>query len=58
MSRAKTKVTPHPFQADPETPGDPISGEQVCRCGLVGLQFTGLYTWLSTGLGNFPRELR
>jgi hypothetical protein len=36
VSKAKTQVTPHPFQADPETPADPISGNQVCRCGLVG----------------------
>jgi hypothetical protein len=36
VSKPKTTVTPHPFQADPKTPGDPISGDQVCRCGLVG----------------------
>ena len=38
MNRAK-KVTrpPHPFSADPDTPGDPVSGQGVCsRCHLVG----------------------
>lgn len=24
------------FTADPNTPGDPVSGRQVCRCGLLG----------------------
>ena len=36
MSKPKSAVTPHPFQADPDTPADPVSGAQVCRCGLVG----------------------
>jgi hypothetical protein len=29
-------MPPHPFQADPEMPADPITGDRVCRCGLVG----------------------
>jgi hypothetical protein len=44
VSKPKTAVPPHPFQADPETPGDPISGEQVCRCGLVGRPGDGHHT--------------
>lgn len=36
MSKSKPKAAPHPFQADPNTPGDPISGQKVCRCGLLG----------------------
>jgi hypothetical protein len=37
VSKSKSKVAPHPFQLDPETPGDPISGEQVCaRCRCLG----------------------
>lgn len=37
MSRPKTKVTPHLFAADPHTPADPVSGDEVCRtCHLVG----------------------
>jgi hypothetical protein len=37
MSRAKSKVAPHVHQADPDTPADPVSGDQVCRsCRLVG----------------------
>lgn len=30
------RPSPHPFSEDPDTPGDPISGKRVCRCGLVG----------------------
>jgi hypothetical protein len=36
VSKPKTNVTPHVFVLDTETPADPISGNQVCRCGLVG----------------------
>lgn len=38
MSRAKKATRPpHPFSADPDTPGDPVSGQGVCsRCHLVG----------------------
>jgi hypothetical protein len=37
VTKAKTAVTPHPFRADPETPGDPISGDQVCiSCHCLG----------------------
>lgn len=44
MSKPKTAVTQHVFVLDPETPGDPISGEQVCRCGLVGRPGDGHHT--------------
>lgn len=30
------RPAPHPFAEDPDTPGDPVSGKRVCRCGLVG----------------------
>lgn len=37
MSKSKPKAAPHVFQLDQETPGDPISGEQVCaRCRCLG----------------------
>jgi hypothetical protein len=31
----RAKPVPHPFVADPLTPGDPVTGDPVCRCGLV-----------------------
>lgn len=49
MSREKSKVAPHVFQADPETPADPISGAQVCRCGLVGRAGDGHHTMPDPG---------
>lgn len=35
MSAAKSKLNPHPFQADPDLPAD-SRGRRVCRCGLLG----------------------
>jgi hypothetical protein len=37
VTRTKPKPAPHVHVADPDTPGDPITGDQVCsRCRLVG----------------------
>jgi hypothetical protein len=34
---SRQKPAPHVHVADPDTPGDPITGDQVCRtCHLVG----------------------
>jgi hypothetical protein len=34
--KPKPKPAPHVFVADPDVPADPITGAEVCRCGLVG----------------------
>lgn len=39
MSRAKSKVPPHPFQLDPDVPADPHTGRGACAvqgCHLIG----------------------